>query len=481
MLDELTSNIFFWIALFLIVSVIFTWLMKKFTSAKTYYIGSMYKTTKANPLFDRFSKHKKFIDFLTTLGLILGFGLIAVDFLYGKKMNKFKRMGLWIISILLLYFVFEFVLRFFLGVPLNSTFVSEEYTKFFGLNLISFVFALTGFAGFVIFALALNAIDIITKTLIGVKACPGVAPVIPGVEIPNVPLVIPLHAWISLLIILIIHEGFHGITARKEGFEVKSSGLLLLGFLPIGAFVEPNEKEMVKAKPLKQLKVYAAGPIANLFSILIFRIIVIILLLGLIFPFVTPQVEMIKRDHVIGVELTEVKEEISLCGETFESPAYGVIKEGMLVKELNGVKIQINEDLDKAYEGKKLEDEFLFLVEEDGIEKEFSLKRNKQGIFGATFEEIKGKDYSLFNELFLFFYYFFFDFFNWLVILSLLVAVVNFLPVEPFDGGRIARVIIPSYFGFWKENEKFKEDLIMKALFIGVILLFVLNALPLFF
>jgi len=63
----------------------------------------------------------------------------------------------------------------------------------------------------------------------------------------------------------------------------------------------------------------------------------------------------------------------------------------------------------------------------------------------------------------------------------LLVAVVNFLPVEPFDGGRIARVIIPSYFGFWKENEKFKEDLIMKALFIGVILLFVLNALPLFF
>lgn len=502
MLNELTSNIFswleqfflnfylffynnreilFWITAFLVVSVIFTWLLKKFTSAKTYFIASMYKTEEANPLFDRFAHHEKTINFLTTLGLILGFGLIAVDFLYGKKMNKIKRFFLWIASILLLYFFFEFVLQLIIGVPLNSTFVGEEYTKFFGLNLISFTFALTGFAGFILFALAVNAIDIVTKTLIGVKACPGVAPVVPGVEIPNVPLVIPLHAWISLLIILVIHEAFHGITARKEKLKVKGSGLLLLGFLPFGAFVEPDEKEIMNAEPLKQLRVYAAGPIANLVSILVFRIIVTLLLIGLIFPFVTPQVELIKRAHVKGLEITEVKEEISLCGETFEAPAFGVLKEGMLVKELNGVEIQITEDLDKAYKGKKLDEEFVFVVEEEGEEKEFSLKRNKQGKFGASFEEIKEKDYSLLNEIFLFFYYFFFDFFTWLVILSLLLALVNFLPVGLFDGGRIARVIIPSYLGFWKEDEKLKEDLIMKALFFFVILLFVFNALPLFF
>ena len=132
MLDELTSNIFFWIqqfisnlfqwfynsreilfwiTAFLVASVIFTWLMKRFTSAKTYFIASMYKTEKANPVFDKFSKYTKFIDFLTTLGIILGFGLIGIDFLYGKKMNKLKRFGLWVLSILLLYFVFEFVFR----------------------------------------------------------------------------------------------------------------------------------------------------------------------------------------------------------------------------------------------------------------------------------------------------------------------------------------------------------------------------------
>jgi membrane-associated protease RseP (regulator of RpoE activity) len=492
-LEGLTSNVFswfysnreilFWITVFLIASIIFTWLLKKFTSAKTYWIGSMYKTEKANPWFDKFAHHEKTINFLTELGLILGFGLIAVDFLYGKKLNKMKRFGLWIASIFFLYFVFEFVFFVFSG----PSFITEDYTNVLGLNLLSFVFALTGFAGFVIFSLAINSVDIITKTLSGIKACPGVAPVIPGVEIPNVPLVIPLHAWISLLLILIIHEGFHGITARKEKLKIKSSGLLLLGFLPIGAFVEPDEEEVKKAEPLKQLRVYAAGPVANLVSIIVFVLIYLLLLSFLVMPLMAPQAEAIKRNHISGIVVDEVSEEIVFCGEKFESPAYGIIKEGMLLKEVNGVKIQVREDLAKAYQGKKVTDEFTFLVEENGEEKEFNLKPNKQGMLGFSVEEIKEKEYSLSDGTYLFFYFWVFDpgnnhnFFNWLFLLSLLVAVVNFLPTEPFDGGRIARVIFPSYFGFWKEEKQKKEDLIMKALFYGVVFLFILNAIPLFF
>ncbi len=470
------SNIFFWIGLFLVVSVIFTWIIKKFTSSQTFFVGSIYKTTKANPVFEKFSKHEKFIDIISTAGLVLGFGLIAVDFLYGKKLSKIKRFSLWVISIVFLYFVFEFVF----GIFSAETFLTEAYTNFFGVNLLSFIFALTGFAGFVLFSLAITAVDIISKTLLGVKACPGIAPVIPGVEVPNVPLVIPLHAWISLLIILVVHEGFHGITARKERFEVKSSGLLLLGFLPIGAFVEPNEEQVKKAEPLKQLKVYSAGPAANLFSILVFWIIFFLIASLIVVPFVSPQIESIKRMHVKGIQITDVEEKIVLCGEQFESPAFGVFEEGMILKEVNGVKIELLEDLSKAYQGKELEDNFFFVVEENGIQKEFSLKRNEMGRFGFSTEEILKEEYSFFESVFIYFHYFFFDFFKWLVILSLLVAIVNFIPIEPFDGGRIARVIFPSYFGFWKTNKKNKEDFIMKALFYGVIALFVLNALPLF-
>ena len=483
MLETLTSNLFFWIILFLISALIFTWILKKFTSAKTFWIGSMYKTTKANFLFDKFSHFKKTIDFLTTLGMILGFGLIAVDFLYGKKLSTIKRFFLWIASILVLYFVFEFVF----GIFSSSSFITEGYTNFFGLNLISLVFALTGFAGFVIFSLAITAVDIITKTLMGIKACPGIAPVIPGVEVPNVPLVIPLHAWISLLIILIIHEGFHGITARKENLEIKSSGLLLLGFLPIGAFVEPNEEEVKKAKPIKQLKVYSAGPIANLASIIVVILIYNLLLGFVVMPFLSPQAETIKREHISGMQITGVQDEISFCGEVFEAPAFGFFEEGMILKEVNGVEIEITEDLSNSYKGKKLTDEFIFIVEENGTEKEFKLKPNSQGQFGFSVEEMQEKEYSLMDGTFLFFYFWVFDpinsqnFFVWLVILSLLVAVVNFLPMEPFDGGRMARVIIPSYFGFWKKDAKQKEDVIMKVLFYGIIFLFVLNAIPLFF
>jgi membrane-associated protease RseP (regulator of RpoE activity) len=483
MLEEITSSFFFWVLLFLLASLIFTWLLKKFTSAKTYYLGSMYKTKKANFLFDKFSSHERTINFLTTTGLILGFGLIAVDFLYGRKLNKIKRMSLWILSILILYFIFEFIFVIFS----SPSFVMEGFTSIYGLNLLSFVFALTGFAGFVIFSLIATAIDIITKTLSGIKACPGVAPVIPGVEIPNVPLVIPLHAWISLLIILIIHEGFHGITARKEKFKIKSSGLLLFGFLPVGAFVEPDEKEIKKAEPLKQLRVYAAGPAANLFSILLFILIYNLLLVLMVMPFLAPFAETIKREHITGMKINGVSKELSFCGEKFGSPAYGVLKEGMIIKEVNGIKIQVREDFFKAFKGKKKTDEFTFLVEENGTEKEIKLKPNKQGQFGFTAEEIKEKEYSLTEEAFLLFYFWLFNpsnsqnFFVWLIILSLLVAVVNFLPMEPFDGGRIARVILPSYFNFWKKEKKEKEKIIMKALFYGIILLFILNALPLFF
>ncbi len=472
MLEELTSNFFFWLTLFLVASVIFTFLLKKFTSAKTYYIGSMYKTTKANPIFDKFAHHEKIINFLTSLGLILGFGLIGIDFLYGKKLNKLKRFGLWIISILVLYFVFEFVF----GIFSSSSFITEGYTNFYGLNLLSFVFALTGFAGFVIFSLVISAVDILTKTLTGIKACPGVAPVIPGVEIPNVPLVVPLHAWISLLIILVIHEGFHGITARKEKLKIKSSGLLLFGFFPIGAFVEPDEKEIRKAEPMKQLRVYAAGPMANLASIPVFFIILIAVSLAF-----SPSIESIKRNSIEGIEIVSVSDKLSFCGEKFDVPALGVLKKGMKIKEINGVKIQLSGDFVKAYQGKELNEEFSFLVEENGEEKEFLLKPNSVGQFGFTVKEVNSKSYSFLEEIYLFWYYLFFDFFKWLIILSLLVAVINFLPMEPFDGGRIARVIFPSYFGFWKTEKTQKEKLIMKILSIGILFLFLLNALPLFF
>lgn len=83
---------------------------------------------------------------------------------------------------------------------------------------------------------------------------------IPGLN-PFVPI---LYGWIALFCSMIIHEGAHGISARNLGFRVKSSGLLFFLFIPIGAFVDVDEKQIEKSKPKRAIRVMAAGVGGNI-------------------------------------------------------------------------------------------------------------------------------------------------------------------------------------------------------------------------
>lgn len=83
---------------------------------------------------------------------------------------------------------------------------------------------------------------------------------IPGLN-PYLPI---LYGWIALIIGLVAHEGAHGVLARSLGLPVKSSGLLFLLALPIGAFVEIDDKELAKTRPRNSGRVMAAGPGANI-------------------------------------------------------------------------------------------------------------------------------------------------------------------------------------------------------------------------
>jgi len=78
--------------------------------------------------------------------------------------------------------------------------------------------------------------------------------------------------------ILIPHELSHGIAARAEKIPLKSVGLLLFLIFP-GAFVEPDEAKLKRAKLSTRLRVFAAGSFTN---ILTFSI---ILLIGTFFLF----------------------------------------------------------------------------------------------------------------------------------------------------------------------------------------------------
>jgi membrane-associated protease RseP (regulator of RpoE activity) len=84
-------------------------------------------------------------------------------------------------------------------------------------------------------------------------------------------LLVPFWFWIILIpFFMIPHEMSHGIIARAHKIRLKSVGALLLAVIP-GAFVEPDEKVLKKAKPLTKLRVYSAGSMANI--ILVFLLV----------------------------------------------------------------------------------------------------------------------------------------------------------------------------------------------------------------
>ncbi|MBI4170505.1 MAG: site-2 protease family protein [Candidatus Aenigmarchaeota archaeon] len=96
----------------------------------------------------------------------------------------------------------------------------------------------------------------------------GVRLLLPGpvsapVNVPGI-FVVPWWIWIiGIAAVVIPHEFMHGIVCRLDKIRIKSVGWILLFVIP-GAFVEPDEKQLQKAKKSTRMKVYAAGSFANL-------------------------------------------------------------------------------------------------------------------------------------------------------------------------------------------------------------------------
>ncbi len=111
----------------------------------------------------------------------------------------------------------------------------------------------------------------------------GVRLLLPGpvsspVNVPGI-FVVPWWIWIiGIAAVVIPHEFMHGIVCRLDKIRIKSVGWILLFVIP-GAFVEPDEKQLQKAKKSTRMKVYAAGSFANLVVAAI-----IIIIFALSFP-----------------------------------------------------------------------------------------------------------------------------------------------------------------------------------------------------
>ncbi len=463
---------------FIVVSFIIAFLLKRFAGAQTTLgIISLLKTTRPLWVFDRLAKHKRFFNALADIGLLLGFGAIAVDFLYGSKKRPLVRALIFVLSFI------AFTGLFFLFDVLSGNAFSQYYMiKAFFLPM-AILFGLIGFTGFILFFLVLSAWEIIYRYMIGERACPGVAPLIPGVEIPRVPFTAPFWVWIPLFLILIIHEASHGVLARIAKIPVKSTGLLLLGFLPIGAFVEPDDIETAKKSKLEKARLFSAGVASNLaaFAGTIAAILVLSLVVSFFFG---AWIEEVRVNSVKGVIITKISERVELCGSFFDSPAFGKIEEGSHLLKVNNVEVKsANTSLIEL--AKYRFQSVTFLLEKEGVQKEITLSSNSLGSFGFEkfIENIPNENYT-FPQGFKVFYAilsFISDFLSWFLMLNLLIALVNFLPVPFFDGGRIITILLFPYLGFLNKSEKDTEKLLHKIFIIIVLILFVINFLPVIF
>ena len=83
---------------------------------------------------------------------------------------------------------------------------------------------------------------------------------IPGVTLTSASSI--TYFLLSIPIVLVIHEGAHGIVAALEKIKIKTGGFAIFIAMFAG-FVEPDEKEFEKAKKISKLRVIGAGATSN--------------------------------------------------------------------------------------------------------------------------------------------------------------------------------------------------------------------------
>jgi len=287
------------------------------------------------------------------------------------------------------------------------------------LNALSYVSIIIGFLGMIIMSILL--IKLTLDFLIIPNAPSQVAPVLPGVKIPGMPVLSFWHWIIAILVIATMHEFFHGIYARLNNIKVKSSGFAFLGPI-LAAFVEPDEKQMEKKSKKTQLAVLSAGPFINIaFGFVIFALIALVL---------TP-LNMIMAVPA-GTQIYNVID---------NSPAQlANLKPGLSIDSVNSINITSAEDFQEIISSLKPGDA-LSLVSNTtkySLTLDKNPKNESKAYLGIAVgpREFKIKD-STKSTIWFEIYSWFVVLFLWLFVISLGVGLFNLLPIGPVDGGRM--------------------------------------------
>jgi len=456
-----------WILLIILIIALCAFIAKKLLKLDLY-LGFliMWRTKRLIKYLDVLARPKRFLNIITDIGIVIGFGAFGLDYIIRDFVkSRYQRFLIFVGSGLVLSYLAYVLTQ-------KMLFSSVLIPEWFAI-IIVILTGIMGLSGFTLGSLIFSAYDILAKVSVGQggSACPGVGLVIPGIQMPKVDIFIPWYGWLILIVAAIIHEVSHGVLLRKMKVKIKSMGFMFAALLPLGAFVEPDEKEIEKKSKRDIARMYSAGPMSNVILAIVF------FLLFLAFtPVMTNYSHSIGTSKMDSVYVYAVDQNTDVCGSVFPSPAYGVLDVNDIIVSVNNKIITSQTALNSAV---KLNVDNNFIVKNPTTSeiRTVVLKPNEMGRLGFTSAVTPDPDLVIPFKYYV--YKAIFGILLWSALLNFIIATVNYLPSFPFDGGGMSQIIFSDYL-----NKKHPEMKRMKrvAKFFGalIVLLLILNILPYF-
>ncbi|MCX8199912.1 MAG: site-2 protease family protein [Candidatus Micrarchaeota archaeon] len=249
-----------------------------------YYYGMlMLKTREGLSEIDKISRHTKLWQHLVDAGTVISYGMLTLLLFKHVRIRDFipGMLTLLFITVFLLPNLYPVALSV-IGLPYESP--GKAITVSGGPDITIPLAAIAILAVGLATVITLGLIYQAGTTLIGLymnifggasaTVQPGAYLILPGINIPFI------EGVIALLMLLFVHELAHAVLSRVARVPLRSAGILLFGFIPIGAFVDPEEKILLKKPKSDQARVVVAGSVAN-YALSIVSFVMLMLLVSL--------------------------------------------------------------------------------------------------------------------------------------------------------------------------------------------------------
>jgi len=439
---------------------------------RTVYGKILYKidSKKGLNLIDRIGAgHPRFWTFIGDLAIIISFGGLGAAFVTNHR-NKRDRSLIIAILVFLAVFVYlsqSYIMLFPFGVAISTSlfalfmaavmsyvayglsyFLSSNRasTATFLLALLFFGspyfldFSITGSYYSVAMGVSLGIIGlpaiVIMPLLIqginiaaGLSTTPGLNPGYPEMEngMPvlkyagtNISIPFFPDILIAFIIMIALHECFHGLVARSQGIRLKHTGLIFLSIIPMGAFVEPDEEQFKKEKTHKQMRVYAAGSFANMFVVAFGCFLIGNLMLS---------IGSVEADGFI------------VGGVVKDSAAYGLLEPGDVVKSAGGEPTPTFWDFSMTMKGRRPGENLTIVTQNRTISLTLGQSPNNESRGFVGLEMYNDPIHSIYAPSVMTSHIeassaaSVFSLIKWIFFLNLMLGIMNLLPLRFFDGG----------------------------------------------